>query len=55
MVDEIVVNISDLTKKHPGKPAYKGLHSRVKHIYQDDGEIVTESFVLDRGSRNNED
>ncbi len=48
MVDEIVVTVTDWTIKHPGKPAYKGLYSLVKHIYQDDGEIVTESFVLDK-------
>jgi len=35
-----------LAKKHPGKPAYKGFYSLEKHTYQDDGEIVTESFAL---------
>jgi hypothetical protein len=43
-----MVTVTDLAKKHPGKPAYKGLYSFVKHVYQDDGKIVTESFVLDK-------
>ena len=33
-------------KNHPDKPAYKGLKSVTKNRYQDDGEIVIESFVL---------
>ena len=45
-----MVTVTDLAKKHPGKPAYKGLYSFVKHVYQDDGKIVTENFALDRES-----
>lgn len=48
MVDEIVVNVTDLAKKHPGKPAYKGLFSLVKFVYQDDGQVATESFAIDK-------
>lgn len=38
MVDEAVVTVTDLEKKHPDKLAYKGLYSIAKHIYPDDGE-----------------
>ncbi len=48
MVDETVVTVTDLEKKYPGKPAYQGFYSLAKHIYQDDGEMVTESFALDK-------
>jgi hypothetical protein len=48
MVDEVVVTVTDLAKKHPGKPAYNGFYSPSKHIYQDDGDIATESFALDK-------
>ncbi len=46
MVDEIVTTITDLEKKHPGTPAYKGLYSLVEHVYQDDGHVATESFAI---------
>jgi hypothetical protein len=48
MVDEIVATVTDLDKKHPGKPAYKGFYSLSKHVYQDDGQVSTESFALDK-------
>jgi hypothetical protein len=48
MVDKIVVTVTDLAKKHPDKPAYQGFYSLAKYIYQDDGEMVTESFALDK-------
>lgn len=38
MVDMIKVTATDLEKKHPDKPAYKGFYSLTKYIYQDDGE-----------------
>jgi hypothetical protein len=48
MVDEIVVTVTDLAKKHPGKPAYKGFYSLAKHIYQDDGVKVSDGFAIDK-------
>jgi hypothetical protein len=48
MVDEVLVTITDLSKKHPDKPAYKGYYSLAKHIYQDDGEKLSDGFALDK-------
>jgi len=48
LVDKVEIAVTDLSKKHPGKPAYKGFYSLTKRIYQDDGEIVTEGFGLDK-------
>lgn len=48
MVDGIVVTVTDLEKKHLGKPAYKGFYSIAKHIYQDDGEMVCDGFDIDK-------
>lgn len=48
MVDEIEVTVTDLEKKHPGKSGYKGMYSIAKHIYQDDGEILSDGFALDK-------
>ncbi len=48
MVDEIVVTVTDLEKKHPGKSGYEGMYSVAKHIYQDDGEIVHDGFAIDK-------
>ena len=48
MVDKIEVTVTDLEKKHPGKPAYKGFYSLTKRTYQDNGEIVAEGFALDK-------
>lgn len=50
MVDSIEVDVTNLSKKHPGKPAYTDFYSLATHTYQDDGEIVTESFALDKES-----
>lgn len=36
MVDKVVISVTDLEKKHPGKSGYEGMYSIVKHIYQDD-------------------
>jgi len=46
MVDIVDVNVTDLAKKHPGKPAYQGFYSLTKHTYQDDGEVVNEIVTL---------
>ena len=46
MVKVVKVTLTDLVKKHPVIPAYKGFYSLTKHIYQEDGEKLSESFVL---------
>ncbi|CAN5864953.1 hypothetical protein BH23THE1_BH23THE1_13470 [soil metagenome] len=33
MVDGIVATITNLVKKHPGKPAYKGFYTLTKQTY----------------------
>ena len=48
MVDIEEVFVTDLYKKHNGKEYYKGFFTIGKRIYQDDGEIVTESNALDK-------
>jgi hypothetical protein len=48
LVDTIEVDVTNLSKKHPGKPAYEGFHSLTKHIYHDNGEVVIESYALDK-------
>ena len=48
MVDKVEVFVTDLYKKYKGKELYKGFYTVRKRIYQDDGEIVTKSIVLDR-------
>ncbi|TVP41371.1 hypothetical protein [Candidatus Nitrosocosmicus arcticus] len=48
MVDESVVTVTDLEKKHPGKPAYQGFYSLTKRTYQNNGEVVAEGFALDK-------
>ena len=48
MVDIEEVYIGDLSKKHKGRPEYKGLYSIGKKIYQDDGEVVNKGFALDK-------
>ena len=50
IVDQAETTLTDLAIKHPGKPAYKGFYPLAKHIFQDDGEIVTESIVLDNAA-----
>jgi hypothetical protein len=48
MVDKIEVTVTDLEKKHPDKSGYEGMYSVAKHIYQDDGEKVSDGFALDK-------
>ena len=48
MVDKIDITVTDLSKKHPGKSGYENLYSFAKHIYQDDGEIVSDGFAIDK-------
>ena len=36
------------TTTSASKLAYKGLYSLVKHVYQDNGQGVTESFAFDK-------
>ena len=48
MVDKVEVTVTDLEKKHPGKSGYEGMYSIAKHIYQDDGEIVSDGFAIDK-------
>lgn len=48
MVDIEEAYVRDLYKKHKGKELYKGFYSIGKKIYQDDGEVVNEGFVLDK-------
>ena len=47
MADTIEVTVTDLKKKHPGKSGYENMYSVAKHIYQDDGEIVSDGFAID--------
>jgi hypothetical protein len=48
MVDKVEVTVTDLKQKHPGKSGYEGMYSVAKHIYQDDGEIVSDGFAIDK-------
>ena len=48
MVDKIEVTGTDLEKKHPGKSGYQGMYSIAKHIYQDDGEKLSDGFAIDK-------
>jgi hypothetical protein len=48
MVDEIEVTVTDLQKKHPGKPGYEGMYSIAKHMHQDDGEVLIDGFTIDK-------
>jgi hypothetical protein len=48
MVDKVEVTVTDLEKKHPGKSGYEGLYSIAKQIYQDDGEILSDGFAIDK-------
>jgi len=50
MVVKIEVTIIDLEKRHPGKSGYQGMYSLAKHIYQDDEEVITASFALDKAN-----
>ncbi len=42
------VYVRDLYKKHNGKEIFKGFYSIEKKTYQDEGEVVSEGFALDR-------
>ena len=48
MVDKVEVTVTDLEKKHPGKSGYEGMYSIAKHIYQDDGEKLSDGFAIDK-------
>jgi hypothetical protein len=48
MVDKVVVTVTDLDKKHPGKSGYEGMYSVAKHVYMDDGNIDTTGFAIDK-------
>ena len=48
MVDKVEVTVSDLFKKHDGKSGYENMYSIAKHIYQDDGVIVSDGFAIDK-------
>jgi hypothetical protein len=48
MIDVEEVFVTDLYKKHTDKVIFKNFYTVGKHIYQDDGEIVTESIALDK-------
>lgn len=48
MVDEIEVTVTNLAKKHPGKSGYEGMFSIAKCIYQDEGEIPSDGFAIDK-------
>ncbi len=48
MVDKVEVTVSDLSKKHDGKSRYENMYSIARHIYQDDGVIVSDGFAIDK-------
>ena len=48
MVDKVVVTVTDLDKKHPGKSDYEDMYSVAKHVYMDDGNIDTTGFAIDK-------
>lgn len=48
MVDKVLVTVTDLDKKHPGKSGYEGMYSVAKHVYMDDGNIDTTGFAIDK-------
>jgi hypothetical protein len=48
LVDEIKVTVTNLAKKHSDKSGYEGMFSIAKHIYQDDGEILSNGFAIDK-------
>ena len=50
MVDNIELTGTDLFKKHSGKSGYEGMYSIAKHIYRDDGEIVSDGFAIDKAN-----
>lgn len=50
MVDKVEVTVTDLEKKHNGKPGYENLYSVAKHVYMDNGELDTIGFAIDRAN-----
>jgi hypothetical protein len=48
MVDKVLVTVTDLDKKHPGKSGYEDMYSVAKHVYMDDGNIDTTGFAIDK-------
>ena len=48
MVDKVEVTVTDLQKKHKGKPGYENMYSVAKHVYMDDGKIDTIGFAIDK-------
>jgi hypothetical protein len=42
------VFVTDLYKKHERKEIFKGFYTVGKLTYQDDGEVVSKSIVLDK-------
>jgi hypothetical protein len=48
MADNVKITVSDLFKKNDGKSGYANMHSIAKHIYQDVGVIVRDSFAIDK-------
>ena len=48
MVDKVEVTVTDLSKKHNGKPGYENMYSVAKHVYMDDWEIDTIGFGIDK-------
>jgi len=48
MADTVKITVSDLFKKNDGKSGYANMYSIAKHIYQDVGVIVRDSFDIDK-------
>jgi hypothetical protein len=48
MADNVKIIVSDLFKKNDGKSGYANMYSIAKHLYQDDGVIVRDSFEIDK-------
>jgi hypothetical protein len=46
MADNVKITVSDLFKKNDGKSGYANMYSIDKHIYQDVGVIVRDSFAI---------
>lgn len=48
MVDKVEITVTNLEKKHSGKPGYENMYSVPKHVYMDDGNIDTIGFAIDK-------
>jgi hypothetical protein len=48
MVDKVEVTVTDLIKKHKGKPGYENMYSVAKHVYMDNGIVDTIGFAIDK-------